>query len=108
MGPLVTALIYFGSFLALDIIAKLAVGRWMSRKELDPTLVRIDRLWFLASLNQRGAGGRQIRHSRPDPGRARRRVLRLRGEPPIEFRAAAVARWNRRLVVAFDIASRAG
>ncbi len=40
MGALETALIYFGSFLALGIIAKLAVGRWMSRRDLDPSLVR--------------------------------------------------------------------
>ena len=40
MPALETALIYFGSFLALGVIAKLAVGRWMSRKDLDPTLVR--------------------------------------------------------------------
>ena len=40
MPALKTALIYFCSFLALGVIAKLAVGRWMSRKDLDPTLVR--------------------------------------------------------------------
>ena len=40
MGALQTALIYFGSFLVLGIIAKLAVGRWMNRKDLDPSPVR--------------------------------------------------------------------
>ena len=40
MDALGTALIYFGSFLALAIIAKLAIGRWMSRRDLDPSLVR--------------------------------------------------------------------
>jgi len=40
MPALETALIYFGSFLALGVIAKLAVGRWMSRKDLDPSPVR--------------------------------------------------------------------
>ena len=41
MGALETALIYFGSFLALAIIAKLTVGRWMSRRNLDPSPVRV-------------------------------------------------------------------
>jgi hypothetical protein len=40
MGAPGTALIYFGSFLALGIIAKLMVGRWMRRKDLDPSPVR--------------------------------------------------------------------
>ena len=40
MGALETALIYFGSFLVLGTIAKLAVGRWMSRRDLDPSPVR--------------------------------------------------------------------
>jgi hypothetical protein len=40
MGALETALIYFGSFLVLGVIAKLAAGRWMSRRDLDPSPVR--------------------------------------------------------------------
>jgi hypothetical protein len=35
MGALVTAIIYFGSFLAIGLIAKLAIGRWMGRRNLD-------------------------------------------------------------------------
>ena len=40
MSALETALIYFGSFLALGVTAKLMVGRWMRRKDLDPSPVR--------------------------------------------------------------------
>jgi hypothetical protein len=40
MGALETALIYLGSFLALAIIAKLTAGRWMNRRNLDPSPVR--------------------------------------------------------------------
>jgi hypothetical protein len=35
MRALVTALIYFGSFLALGTIAKLVIGRWTARRDLD-------------------------------------------------------------------------
>jgi hypothetical protein len=35
MRALVTAFIYFGSFLAIGLIAKLLVGRWMVRRDLD-------------------------------------------------------------------------
>jgi hypothetical protein len=108
MGALETALIYFGSFLVLAIIARLAVARWMSRRDLDPspvraqmglpaagagclcwasgaTKARIDRAFVLASLNERGAGGGEIRHPGPYPRRPRRGVLCLCGEPPIEL-----------------------
>ncbi|HYU13124.1 MAG TPA: hypothetical protein VEK82_11145 [Stellaceae bacterium] len=40
MGALETALIYFGSFLALGIIAKLVIGRWLIRRDLDLSLPR--------------------------------------------------------------------
>jgi hypothetical protein len=35
MRALVTALIYFGTFLSIGLVAKLAVDRWMSRKGAD-------------------------------------------------------------------------
>jgi hypothetical protein len=35
MRALMTAIIYFGSFLAIGLIAKIAVSRWMSRRDLD-------------------------------------------------------------------------
>jgi hypothetical protein len=35
MRALVTAVIYFGSFLAIGLIAKLVVGQWMRRRNLD-------------------------------------------------------------------------
>ena len=35
MRALLTALIYFGSFLAVGLIAKLTVGRLMARRDLD-------------------------------------------------------------------------
>jgi len=37
MRALVTALIYFGSFLAIGPIAKLVISRWMIRRDLDPS-----------------------------------------------------------------------
>ena len=40
MSALETALIYFGSFLALGIIAKLVIGRWLIRRDLDLSLPR--------------------------------------------------------------------
>jgi hypothetical protein len=35
MRALVTALVYFGSFLAIGLTAKLVIGRWMNRRNLD-------------------------------------------------------------------------
>jgi hypothetical protein len=35
MRALVTAVIYFGSFLAIGLIAKLMISRWMNRRSLD-------------------------------------------------------------------------
>jgi hypothetical protein len=35
MRALMTAVFYFGSFLGIGMIAKLLVGRWMVRKDLD-------------------------------------------------------------------------
>jgi hypothetical protein len=35
MRALVTAVVYFGSFLAIGLIAKLVIGRWMNRRNLD-------------------------------------------------------------------------
>jgi hypothetical protein len=35
MRALLTAVIYFGSFLAIGLIAKLVVGQWMRRRNLD-------------------------------------------------------------------------
>jgi hypothetical protein len=35
MRALVTAVVYFGSFLAIGLTAKLVVGRWMNRRNLD-------------------------------------------------------------------------
>jgi hypothetical protein len=35
MRALVTAVIYFGSFLAIGLIAKLVIGRWMNRRNVD-------------------------------------------------------------------------
>jgi hypothetical protein len=35
MRALITAVIYFGSFLAIGLIAKLVIGRWVSRRNLD-------------------------------------------------------------------------
>ena len=35
MSPLVTALIYFGSFLVIGLIAKVAIGMWMKRNGVD-------------------------------------------------------------------------
>ena len=40
MSALGTAAIYFGSFLALAVIAKLAVGRWMKLRDIDLSEVR--------------------------------------------------------------------
>ena len=39
MSPLATALIFFGVFLVLGMIAKLAIGMWMKRSGMD----RLDR-----------------------------------------------------------------
>jgi hypothetical protein len=35
MRALVTGVIYFGSFLAIGLIAKVVIGRWMARRNLD-------------------------------------------------------------------------
>lgn len=35
MKALWTALIYFGSFIALGVAAKIALGHWMSRHDVD-------------------------------------------------------------------------
>jgi hypothetical protein len=35
MRALVTAVIYFGSFLTIGLIAKVVIGRWMARRNLD-------------------------------------------------------------------------
>jgi hypothetical protein len=35
MRALVTAAIYFGSFLTIGLIAKVVIGRWMARRNLD-------------------------------------------------------------------------
>jgi hypothetical protein len=35
MRALLTALIYFGSFLAIGLIAKVTIGRWMNRSGVD-------------------------------------------------------------------------
>jgi hypothetical protein len=40
MSPLFTALIYFGSFLALGLIAKVVIGAWMKRSGVDRKSVR--------------------------------------------------------------------
>ena len=37
MGALLTAVIYFGSFLAIGLIAKLAARRWIDRSGTDLT-----------------------------------------------------------------------
>jgi hypothetical protein len=35
MRAALTAIIYLGSFLAIGLIAKVAIGRWMSRSGVD-------------------------------------------------------------------------
>ena len=40
MSALITAAIYFGSFLVLALIVKLAVGRWMNLKDIDLSEIR--------------------------------------------------------------------
>ena len=35
MSALATAAIYFGSFLAIAVIAKLAVGRWLNMRDIE-------------------------------------------------------------------------
>ncbi len=35
MKALQTAMIYFGSFLAIGLIARVAIGRWMNRSGVD-------------------------------------------------------------------------
>jgi hypothetical protein len=40
VNSLVTAAIYFGSFLAIAVIAKLAVSRWLSMRDIDLSEIR--------------------------------------------------------------------
>ena len=40
MSALITAGIYFGSFLMLALIVKLAVSRWMNLKDIDLSEIR--------------------------------------------------------------------
>ena len=40
MSALTTAAIYFGSFLVLALIVKLAVNRWMNLKDIDLSEIR--------------------------------------------------------------------
>ena len=40
MSALTTAAIYFGSFLVLALIVKLAVRRWMNLKDIDLSEIR--------------------------------------------------------------------
>ena len=40
MSALITAAIYFGSFLVLALIVKLAVSRWMNLKDIDLSEIR--------------------------------------------------------------------
>ena len=40
MSALITAAIYFGSFLAIAVIAKLAVGRWLNMRDIDLSEIR--------------------------------------------------------------------
>jgi hypothetical protein len=35
MRALLTAIVYFGSFLAIGLITKRVIGRWMGRRNLD-------------------------------------------------------------------------
>jgi hypothetical protein len=35
MRALITAVVYFGSFLAIGVIAKVAASRWMHRRDLN-------------------------------------------------------------------------
>ena len=40
MSALITAAIYFGSFLVFALIVKLAVSRWMNLKDIDLSEIR--------------------------------------------------------------------
>jgi hypothetical protein len=40
VSALITAAIYFGSFLVLALIVKLAVSRWMNLKDIDLSEIR--------------------------------------------------------------------
>jgi hypothetical protein len=40
MSALATAAIYFGSFLAVAVIAKLAVGRWLNMRDIGLSEIR--------------------------------------------------------------------
>jgi hypothetical protein len=35
MSALATAIVYFGSFLAIGLLARLAIDRWMHRRDFD-------------------------------------------------------------------------
>ncbi len=35
MRALLTAVVYFGSFLAIGLISKIVISRWMTRRDLD-------------------------------------------------------------------------
>jgi hypothetical protein len=40
VSALITAAIYFGSFLVLALVVKLAVSRWMNLKDIDLSEIR--------------------------------------------------------------------
>ena len=40
VNALVTAAIYFGSFVAIGVIAKLAVSRWLNLRDIDLSEIR--------------------------------------------------------------------
>jgi hypothetical protein len=40
VSALITAAIYFGSFMVLALIVKLAVSRWMNLKDIDLSEIR--------------------------------------------------------------------
>jgi hypothetical protein len=35
MSALAAAIVYFGTFLAIGIVARLAIGRWINRRDID-------------------------------------------------------------------------
>ncbi|MBV8493724.1 MAG: hypothetical protein JO162_09630 [Alphaproteobacteria bacterium] len=41
MHALVTAAIYFGSFLAIGLVAKLVVGHWLNLRDIDLSEIRM-------------------------------------------------------------------
>jgi hypothetical protein len=40
MDALGVAIIYFGSFLAIGLVAKLVITKWMNRRDLDLSSIR--------------------------------------------------------------------